>query len=81
MSEEKIQKILNNELIESTNGTDNEKGEIVEKNLRGASLEAKIKELLELRTPLYEAAAHANIMTDVRGAKGVVHQICAQIEA
>ncbi|BCD96072.1 shikimate kinase [Marinagarivorans cellulosilyticus] len=42
---------------------------------------AKIKELLELRAPLYEAAAHANIMTDVRGAKGVVHQICAQIEA
>lgn len=42
---------------------------------------AKIEELLRERTPLYEQAAHANIVTDVRGAKGVVHQICAQLES
>lgn len=41
---------------------------------------AKIQELLELRTPLYESAAHASIMTDARGAKGVVQQICAYLD-
>ena len=40
---------------------------------------AKIKELLELRTPLYEKAADVSVMTDVRGAKGVVQQICAHL--
>lgn len=41
---------------------------------------AKIQELLELRGPLYEHAAHANIVTDARGAKGVVQQICAYLD-
>lgn len=40
---------------------------------------AKIKELLESRTPLYEKAADVNVMTDVRGAKGVVQQICSHL--
>ncbi|HEY7773129.1 MAG TPA: shikimate kinase [Marinagarivorans sp.] len=42
---------------------------------------AKIEQLLRERTPLYQQAAHANIVTDVRGAKGVVHQICAHLES
>ena len=41
---------------------------------------AKIQELLELRTPLYESAAHTSIITDARGAKGVVQQICAYLD-
>ncbi|MDZ7925423.1 MAG: shikimate kinase AroK [Marinagarivorans sp.] len=41
---------------------------------------AKIQELLELRAPLYERASHVSIMTDVRGAKGVVQQICAYLQ-
>lgn len=41
--------------------------------------EAKIKALVAERSPLYEAAAHATIMTDARGAKGVVQQICKHL--
>lgn len=42
--------------------------------------EAKIKALVAERSPLYEAAAHATIMTDARGAKGVVQQICKHLD-
>ena len=41
---------------------------------------SKIKELVAARSPLYENAAHATIMTDARGAKGVVQQICKYLE-
>lgn len=48
--------------------------------LQVSNPKAKIQELLELRTPLYQQAAHANIMTDIRGAKGVVQQICSYLK-
>lgn len=41
---------------------------------------SKIKELVAARSPIYESAAHATIMTDARGAKGVVQQICKYLE-
>lgn len=41
---------------------------------------ARIQEILEARLPLYKAAAHHSITTDVRGAKGVVQQICALLD-
>lgn len=48
--------------------------------LQVADPKAKIKELVAQRTPLYEEAAHATIVTDSRGAKGVVQQICKFLE-
>ncbi len=36
-----------------------------------------IQDILAARLPLYEQAAHHSVMTDARGAKGVVQQICA----
>ena len=41
---------------------------------------ARIQELLELREPLYKSVAHASIVTDARGAKGVVQQICTFLD-
>ena len=41
---------------------------------------AKIRELIEARTPLYQNVAHDNVMTDARGAKGVVQQICTLLD-
>jgi shikimate kinase len=41
---------------------------------------AKIIELLQVRTPLYEQVADLSVVTDIRGAKNVVQQICLHLE-
>ena len=48
--------------------------------LQVADPEAKIRELIAARTPLYEAVADECITTDARGAKGVVQQICTSLQ-
>lgn len=40
---------------------------------------AKIEELLTHRMPLYNAVSDIEIVTDARGAKGVVQQICSHL--